>query len=37
MADAPALAAGGYCFARKLDPAVDSAVLDWLDERLAAG
>jgi hypothetical protein len=37
MADAPALAAGGYCFARKLDPAVDPGLLDWLDERLAAG
>jgi hypothetical protein len=37
MADAPALAAGGYCFARKLDPAVDPGLLDWLDERLAVG
>lgn len=37
MADAPALAAGGYCFARKVDPAVDPGILDWLDERMAAG
>lgn len=37
LADGPALLAGGYAFARKLDPEVDPALLDWLDERLDAG
>lgn len=35
LADGPALVAGGYAFARKLDAAVDSAILDWLDARMA--
>jgi len=33
LADGPALAAGGYHFARKLDPE-DPALADWLDARL---
>jgi hypothetical protein len=37
LADGPALVAGGYSFARKVDPGLDSRVLDWLDERLDAG
>lgn len=36
-ADGPALAAGGYAFARKFDVDVDAAILDWLDQRLAPG
>lgn len=35
MADGPALAAGGYAFARKFDAELDAAILDWLDMRLA--
>jgi hypothetical protein len=35
LADGPALAAGGWAFARKFDVDVDAAILDWLDERLA--
>jgi len=35
LPDRPALAAGGYAFARKFDAEVDAAILDWLDLRLA--
>ncbi len=35
LADGPALLSGGHAFARKFDAAVDRAILDWLDERLA--
>jgi hypothetical protein len=34
LGDAPKLAASGKQFGRKLDPDVDAAILDWLDERI---
>ncbi|HEX2164829.1 MAG TPA: hypothetical protein VHM02_12840 [Thermoanaerobaculia bacterium] len=33
LADGPALVAGGYAFARKLDLAAEPALFDWLDQR----
>jgi hypothetical protein len=33
LADGPALLAGGYAFARKIDPAADPDLRDWLDEH----
>jgi hypothetical protein len=36
LADGPALVASGCHFGRKIDPDVDAALIDYLDERLAA-